>query len=190
MCTQIGNHPWPLISTSVSKVNDFSRFRAGTHTVKVVVSRRGCKINTLLWQTINRKCHVAYWILPFSIALNDPEDIHLLQGFSTAIPGTFVHHFIGFQMTRTTATATLCECWVYVVKLQLRKELPGWDCKHQQNTPEISSFSSTKAANTSLLSQYLRNVNSIFRTQQLASFPETVKWCNDNTRLQVVEYLK
>ena len=37
---------------------------------------------------------------------------------------------------------------------------------------------------------YLRNEDAILRTKQFAPFPETVKRCNYNAWLQVVEYLK
>jgi len=48
---------------------------SSTYTVKVVVSHKYCKIVTLLLHTTNRKCHMAYRFVPFSLTLND------LQGY-------------------------------------------------------------------------------------------------------------
>jgi len=39
---------WPVISTVVLKIKDFSRSKAVTYTVKVVISRKRCKIDTLI----------------------------------------------------------------------------------------------------------------------------------------------
>jgi len=41
-------------------MKDFSMLQAVTYTVKVVLSRKWCKIDRLLLQTTNRKCHMAY----------------------------------------------------------------------------------------------------------------------------------
>ena len=42
------------------KLKGFLRLQADTYTVKVVISQKWCKIDTLLLQTTNRKCHMAY----------------------------------------------------------------------------------------------------------------------------------
>jgi len=56
--TQTGRYTWPVISTVVSKMKDFSRSQAVSYTVKVVISRKRCKKSMLL-ETTNRKWFVA-----------------------------------------------------------------------------------------------------------------------------------
>ena len=74
------------------------------NTVKVVVSQKWCKIDTLLLHTTNRKYHRAYWFMLFpkwpwmTIVV-----IFLLQGFSNAIRRTFVQRFAGFWLTACPA---------------------------------------------------------------------------------------
>jgi len=56
------------------KMKDFSRLRplqTVTYTVKVVVSKKVCKIDTLLLHITNRKGHVSYRFVPFPMKLND-----------------------------------------------------------------------------------------------------------------------
>jgi len=52
-----------------------STLQVVTYTVKVIVSQKWCKVNTLLLQTTNRKCHMAYWFafLPFTVTSNNLE---------------------------------------------------------------------------------------------------------------------
>jgi len=60
----------------VPKMNDFSRLgalQAVTYIVKVVVSKKRCKIDTLVLQTTNRKCLMAYRFVPFPVTLDDLE---------------------------------------------------------------------------------------------------------------------
>jgi len=38
-----------------------------------IVSQKWCKINTLLAQTTNRKCHMAYWIVPVAMTFEWPS---------------------------------------------------------------------------------------------------------------------
>jgi len=45
---------WLVISTVLSKM-DFSRSQAVTYTVNVAISRKLCKMESLLLQTTNRK---------------------------------------------------------------------------------------------------------------------------------------
>jgi len=50
------------------KMKDFSKLgalKAVTYTVKVVVSKKWCNIDTLLLHTTNRKYHMAYRFMPF-----------------------------------------------------------------------------------------------------------------------------
>ena len=82
-----------------SKMKDFSRLPpigAVTYTVKVVVSKKWCKIDTLLLHTTNRK----YRYVPFPKTV---EVIRLLQDLSNAIRRTFVRHLARFQLTRRVA---------------------------------------------------------------------------------------
>ena len=64
------------------KETDFSRLQAVMYAVKVIISQKWCMIDTLLLH----KCHVAYWLVPFPMTLND-----------LAIWQTFVQHFTQFQ---------------------------------------------------------------------------------------------
>jgi len=57
------------------KMTDFSRLGpllALMYTVKVVASKKWCKIDTSILQTTNRKYHVAYRFVPFPVTLDDP----------------------------------------------------------------------------------------------------------------------
>jgi len=69
---------------------------AVTYTVKVVVSKKWCKRDTLLLHTTNRK----YRYVPFPKTV---EVIRLLQDLSNAIRRTFVRHLARFQLTRRVA---------------------------------------------------------------------------------------
>ena len=58
------------------KMTDFSwlgTLQAVTYFVKVVVSKKWCKINTLLIHTTNRKYHMAFLFMPFPMTLDDLE---------------------------------------------------------------------------------------------------------------------
>ena len=60
------------------KMKDFSRLGdlqayAVTYTVKVVVSKKWCKIDTLFLHTTNRKYHMAYLLVLFPTTLDDLE---------------------------------------------------------------------------------------------------------------------
>jgi len=83
------------------KMKDFSRLgplQVDTYTVRVVVSKKWFKIDTLLLHTTNRKYHMAYQFVPFPMTLND------LEGHSpVAIRRTFVRYFSRFQLTRSLA---------------------------------------------------------------------------------------
>jgi len=48
--TCIRKRTWPVISTALLKVEDFLRLQAVTYTVKVVISRKRCRTETLLIQ--------------------------------------------------------------------------------------------------------------------------------------------
>jgi len=68
---------WSLIATVFfSKMNDFSRLgalHAVMYIVKVVVSKKCCKTDTLLLHITNRKYYMVYLFLPFSMTLDDLE---------------------------------------------------------------------------------------------------------------------
>jgi len=59
------------------KIGDFRQItgyiQAVTFTVKVVVSKKWCKIDTLLLHTTNRKYYMAHRFVPFPMILNDLE---------------------------------------------------------------------------------------------------------------------
>jgi len=94
----MGKYLWSLIAT-VFRKRDFTSLgplQAVTYTVKVVVSTKWCKIDTLLLHTTNRKYYMAYWFMPFPMTL---KVIHLLQDLSDTIRRTFVRHLSRFQLT-------------------------------------------------------------------------------------------
>jgi len=43
------------------------------YTIKVVVSKKWCKTDTWLLHTTNRKYHIAYLFVPFTMTLDDLE---------------------------------------------------------------------------------------------------------------------
>jgi len=56
------------------KMIDFLRLgplKAVTYTVKVVVSKKWCKIDTLILQTTNRKYHMSYRFVLFPVTSDD-----------------------------------------------------------------------------------------------------------------------
>jgi len=58
------------------KITDFSRLgtlQAVTYTLKVVVSKEWCELDTLLLRTTNRKYHMAYLFMPFPMTLDNLE---------------------------------------------------------------------------------------------------------------------
>ena len=57
------------------KLSPPSPLQAVTYTVKAVglVSKKWCEIDTLLLHTTNRKYHMAYRFVPFSMTLDDVE---------------------------------------------------------------------------------------------------------------------
>jgi len=64
---RIGKLTWPVISTVVSKLKDFSRSQAATYTVKVIICRKRCKIETLLLYTGIDD----YWEVVYGLANSD-----------------------------------------------------------------------------------------------------------------------
>ena len=63
------------------------------YTVKMVVSKKQCKIDTLLLHTTNRKYNMAYLFVPFPMTLDDIEghspNAGLIKCNSTNICATF-----------------------------------------------------------------------------------------------------
>jgi len=62
---------WPVILTVLVKLKDFSRSHAVTYMVKVVISRKRCKLQTLLLQITNRKWHMTCRIAAILMTLSD-----------------------------------------------------------------------------------------------------------------------
>jgi len=57
-------------------MKDFLRLRPlqfVTYTIKSVVSKKSCEIDTLLLHTTNRKYHMAYQFMPFPMTVDDLE---------------------------------------------------------------------------------------------------------------------
>jgi len=70
----IREHMWSVVSTLLLNLKDFSRSQALTwitYTVKVVISRKRCNIETFLLQTTNRKWYMAYRIATIPMTLSD-----------------------------------------------------------------------------------------------------------------------
>ena len=77
-------------------MKDFSKLgalEAVMYTVKMVVSKKQCKIDTLLLHTTNRKYNMAYLFVPFPMTLDDIEghspNAGLIKCNSTNICATF-----------------------------------------------------------------------------------------------------
>ena len=81
---------------------DFSRLQAVMYTVKVAASQKWCKVDTLLLHTSNRKCHMAYWFVPFPMTLNDLEGYSPKRLFKCNSQ-TFVQHFARFRLSALRA---------------------------------------------------------------------------------------
>ena len=70
--TQVVPEKGPL--NGYKKLNGcWSPLQAVTYTLKVVVSKKWCKIDTLLLHTTNRKYHMAYRFVPVSMTLVNLE---------------------------------------------------------------------------------------------------------------------
>jgi len=72
----------------IRKLKEFSRSEAVTYTEKVVTSWKRFKIETLVLQTTNSKCHMAHQIAPIQMTLSDFQGhshIYLLRVFSNMI---------------------------------------------------------------------------------------------------------
>jgi len=63
------------------------------YTVKVVVLKKWCKIDTLLLYTTNKKYRIAYLFVPFPMTLDDIEGHSRNAGLSNANRRTFVRQF-------------------------------------------------------------------------------------------------
>ena len=113
------------------KMKDFKNMPPTSNHVlrKVIVSKKWCKINTLLLHTANRKYCMADQFVLFPLTL---KVICLLQNLSNAIWRIFVRHFARFELTRRSdargirysvepsfscvllghTSYSLCMCWV------------------------------------------------------------------------------
>jgi len=86
------------------KMKDFSRLQAVMYTVKVVVSKKWREIDTLLLHTTNRKYHMAYLVVPFSMTLDDLEGhSHNAGLIKRNFRRTLVRHLARFLLTRRVA---------------------------------------------------------------------------------------
>jgi len=55
------------------------------YTVKVIVLKKWCKIDTLLLYTTNKKYHIAYLFVPFPMTLDDTECHSVMQDYQMQI---------------------------------------------------------------------------------------------------------
>jgi len=73
---------WPLISTVLLKLKEFSRSQAVMDTVKVVISEKWCKLGTLLQILIESDTlYLAYRVLAVPMTLSDLQGHALNAGF-------------------------------------------------------------------------------------------------------------
>ena len=78
--TWLWEQTWPVTSTVLLKLEDISRSQAVTYTVKVVVSRKRCMIETFLLQITNRKWYLTYRIVAILMTLTDLNDVSSCNG--------------------------------------------------------------------------------------------------------------
>jgi len=74
MCIAYINRKASMAFTAVCQNERFTK-ATGSHILceSSIVSQKWCKINTLLAQTTNRKCHMAYWIVPVAMTFEWPS---------------------------------------------------------------------------------------------------------------------
>jgi len=98
----IGKRMYLVISTVLLKLKDFSRLQAVVNTVKVVLYRKQCDIETLLLQTLNRKRYVVYKIAAIPMTLSDHQCHSLIASlFKWDFSYIVVQHLTRFQLTCT-----------------------------------------------------------------------------------------
>jgi len=71
-----------LLSRIVLSPVPFLRSETVTYTIKVVTSRKQCKIDTWILQSTSRKWRMGYWIAPFPVTLSYLEGHSPIARFS------------------------------------------------------------------------------------------------------------
>jgi len=95
------------------KMKDYSRLRpikAVTYTESVAVSKKLCRIHTLLLHTSNRKYHMAYRFVSFSMTLGDFEGHWPVAGLIKCNSTNICATFRTVQLTRRVARS-LGDSW-------------------------------------------------------------------------------
>jgi len=98
-CVWIGKRMWLIISTVLSKLKNFSRSEAVTYNENVVISRKRCKIETLLLQITDSKWYVgvAYRIMAIRWHWVTIKVIHLIEAFLMRIFFSFCGNWQDFN---------------------------------------------------------------------------------------------
>ena len=113
MYISIGNHLWPLLPSVCQnwKTSQVHRHACTSYTMRAVVYQK-CKIDALLLQS--RKCHMAYWIVPFAMTFSALKVIQLLKGLQVE----FIKHQSNTSSSRSlSATAKpLVFCTFQIVR--------------------------------------------------------------------------
>jgi len=94
------------------KMKNFSRLRslqAVTYTVKLIVSKKWCKIDTLLLHATNRKYHMAYRFVPFLMTLNNLEGHWPVAGLNKCNSRNI---FVTFRTVSTDGPSVIAELLV------------------------------------------------------------------------------
>jgi len=115
----MGNYRWSLIATVFRKwktrpIQGYAPIKAVTYTVSLVVSKKLCRIHTLLLHTSNRKYHMAYLFVPAPMTLGDLEGHWPVAGLIKCNSTNICATFRTVQLTRRVARS-LGDSWVLVL---------------------------------------------------------------------------